>query len=155
MKEDLRVGDDGWLDFETGENFNGGGWVSVEAPLVRLLILVRSGSLLPLAKSWADNSPHDATEIELIAFCATGAGRRESTLFWDDGTDANGAATANDRAARDLRIMTTSGSFLCLSLKLGQGLAACSQSRSSRSMVSVLVLARSGLILPKKLRGVR
>src|SRR5690554_7821632 len=28
--------------------------------------------------------------------------------------EASGAATARDKAARDLRIMTTSGSFLCL-----------------------------------------
>lgn len=39
-----------WYDFETGERFAGGTTVSVEAPLDRIPVFVRAGSIIPMRK---------------------------------------------------------------------------------------------------------
>lgn len=40
-------GKDGWVDYWTGQRFNGGTWVEAETPLSRLPLFVRSGAIVP------------------------------------------------------------------------------------------------------------
>lgn len=75
----------GWCDFHTGEAFEGGRDATIEAPLGRLPVLVRSGAILPLASAWPDDAPHDSTEVELTLFAGRRAGASRRDIFFDDG----------------------------------------------------------------------
>ncbi|MBX3578793.1 MAG: hypothetical protein KF723_16465 [Rhizobiaceae bacterium] len=77
--------DGGWHDLHGGAILPGGSMASVEAPLGRLPLLVRSGAVLPLATAWPETAPHDATEIELTLFVSPGSGAAECEIFFDDG----------------------------------------------------------------------
>ncbi|MGE0500544.1 MAG: TIM-barrel domain-containing protein [Rhizobiaceae bacterium] len=77
--------DGGWHDLATGMVHSGGTAATVEAPLDRLPILVRTGAVLPLAAAWPDEAPHDATDVELTLFASGSADACERTLFFDDG----------------------------------------------------------------------
>ncbi len=60
----------GWVDYHTGAIFADGEDITLAAPLEQLPLLVRGNAVLPLARSWAIESPHDAQEIELCLFAA-------------------------------------------------------------------------------------
>ena len=40
----------GWYDFYNGEWFSGGQWITLDAPLEKLPLMVRAGAGLPLSK---------------------------------------------------------------------------------------------------------
>lgn len=75
----------GWYDYKSSNWYPGGQVIELDAPLATLPMLVRAGAVLPLASEWQQNSPHDATAIELVAFCPQGEGGHTSELFYDDG----------------------------------------------------------------------
>jgi len=75
----------GWVDFTTGEHLPGGQVANVKAPLDRLPLFVRAGAVLPLARDWLDNSPHDATVVTMAAFAGVDEGKTKGRVFFDDG----------------------------------------------------------------------
>jgi len=79
----------GWFtysgDKNDGQHQAGGQWIEAEAPLGRLPVFVRSGAVLPIAVAWHVNSPHDATEVDLVGFAGSSRGEAKSELFFDDG----------------------------------------------------------------------
>lgn len=78
----------GWFvydDAEPGEPISGGQVIETEAPLGKLPIFIRAGSVLPLATQWSLSSPHDASSVELLAFIGEQEGSREQSVFFDDG----------------------------------------------------------------------
>ena len=75
----------GWIDFATGGHLPGGQTVEVEAPLNRLPLFVRAGTVLPLAREWPDEAPHDARAITMSAFAGRGVGNSDGRFFFDDG----------------------------------------------------------------------
>lgn len=75
----------GSIDFASGKHFEGGQVVRVGAPLYRLPLFIRAGAVLPLAKEWADTSPHDATLIAMTVFPGVGDGDSQGEVFFDDG----------------------------------------------------------------------
>ena len=75
----------GWVDFHSGAALGSGKVVTLQAPLGRLPLAVRSGAILPLASAWDRQLPHDATEVTLTLFCGEGEGASERDLFFDDG----------------------------------------------------------------------
>jgi alpha-glucosidase len=75
----------GWHDYWDGEVHPGGREITCAAGLDRLPIFVRSGAVLPLARDWRDDAPHDAAHVELTLFAADAPGRSTRSLFFDDG----------------------------------------------------------------------
>jgi alpha-D-xyloside xylohydrolase len=72
----------GWLDFWTGESLAGGQTVQVDAPLSRIPLHVRAGSILPLgpAEQFVDEKPADPLELRIY-----GGADAAFTLHEDDG----------------------------------------------------------------------
>ena len=56
-----------WVTLD-GTILPGGRTARIAAPLDDLPIFVRAGAVLPLARSWPENAPHDADHVELTGF---------------------------------------------------------------------------------------
>ena len=74
----------GWFDFWSGENFPGGRTVSAAAPLERIPLHVRAGSILPLgpALQFTDEKPADPIELRVYPDADA-----DCILYEDNGTD--------------------------------------------------------------------
>lgn len=72
----------GWFDFWTGEHHDGGQTVSVAAPIERVPLLVRAGSILPLGLAQQFTGEKPADPIELRIYSGADA---DFTLYEDDG----------------------------------------------------------------------
>jgi len=72
----------GWYDFYSGEYVDGGRSCSVAAPLERMPLFVRGGSIVPFGPDiqWTDQFPAD--KIKLLVYAGADA---EFTLYEDDG----------------------------------------------------------------------
>jgi alpha-glucosidase len=79
----------GWYDFHTQKWYAGGQAVEVSAELDRLPILIQAGAVIPMAITWAPESPHDAQVIELVCYSPRSTGSRKSCFFYDDGVSWN------------------------------------------------------------------
>jgi alpha-glucosidase (family GH31 glycosyl hydrolase) len=90
----LPAGDD-WFDFFTGDVYSGGKTFVHECPLERMPLLVRAGSILPLAPpmDYSDQKPVDPLTLEVFA------GQQGATfdLYEDDGTSLDYRAGAYAR----------------------------------------------------------
>ncbi len=75
----------GWFDFHTNRQFAGGSVIEVEAPLERLPLFIRTGSVLPLTKIWKNDAPHDAQTVVMTAFPGCESGRTAGETFFDAG----------------------------------------------------------------------
>lgn len=75
----------GWYDFATGQWYSGGQWITLDAPLEKLPLLVRAGAGLPLSQRLAhvDSRADDQRELQL--FPLQGVGSARGMLFEDDG----------------------------------------------------------------------
>jgi alpha-glucosidase (family GH31 glycosyl hydrolase) len=71
-----------WVDWWTGERISGGREVTVEAPLGRIPLFVRSGSIVPLGPvmQWSDERPLDT----LVFVLHPDAGRSASLAVYED-----------------------------------------------------------------------
>lgn len=74
----------GWFDFWTGESAAGGRTISVAAPLERIPLHVRAGSILPLgpALQFTDEKPADPIELRIYP-----GADADYTLYEDEGTN--------------------------------------------------------------------
>ncbi|TWT19157.1 DUF5110 domain-containing protein [Luteimonas marina] len=72
----------GWIDFETGKRFDGGQTIVADAPLQRMPLFVRAGSIVPrtVVQQYVDEQPDAPLTIEVY----TGADGRFS-LYEDGG----------------------------------------------------------------------
>ena len=72
----------GWTDFWTGQKYDGGQTITVDAPLDQIPLHVRAGSILPFgpALQYADEKPHNPLELRVY----TGADGA-FTLYEDEG----------------------------------------------------------------------
>jgi alpha-glucosidase len=71
-----------WYDFWTGERYEGPGAVSVEAPIDRLPLFVRSGAIVPLGPVVQHLSSYAPGEITLLTYPE---GSKCFSLYEDDG----------------------------------------------------------------------
>mgnify|MGYP000113644292 CR=1 FL=1 len=57
----------GWVDFWTGEAFQGGTTVRAEAPMERIPLYAKTGSILPLGPvmEWSDQKPSEPIELRI------------------------------------------------------------------------------------------
>ncbi len=74
----------GWFDFWTGEHAAGGRTISVAAPLERIPLQVRAGSILPLGPVLEYTGEKSADPIELRIYPGSDA---DYVLYEDNGTD--------------------------------------------------------------------
>lgn len=75
---------DGWYEFDTGVYHRGGQTITVDAPLERLPLFVRAGTVIPMSRATAKNTTECTLET-LAIFPFQGAGQRELRVFEDDG----------------------------------------------------------------------
>ena len=57
-----------WIDFHTGERFSGGQSVTVEAPLCRIPLFVRAGSVLPIGPALESTADFRREDVELWVY---------------------------------------------------------------------------------------
>jgi alpha-D-xyloside xylohydrolase len=105
----------GWFDFWTGEQFDGERMVSVAAPVERIPLFARAGSILPLGPTlqFTDEKPADPFELRIYA-----GADADYALYEDDGSsyayEHGTRATIPlhwDNAAKMLHIGAREGSF--------------------------------------------
>jgi alpha-D-xyloside xylohydrolase len=67
LERTVHLPDAAWYDFWTGRRFEGGRTVAMPAPLERMPVLVRAGSILPMGphKQWHDEVPDDPIELRV------------------------------------------------------------------------------------------
>ncbi|PHI32327.1 glycoside hydrolase family 31 protein [Budvicia aquatica] len=75
----------GWYCFYTGEWFTGGQTIVVPAPLERLPLLVRAGSVLPASRCLCSTQLAKEQVRELYLFPQQGSGSSSGDIFEDDG----------------------------------------------------------------------
>ncbi len=92
----------GWIEFYTGRHFDGGRSTRADASLEKLPLFVRAGSVLPLAKNWPEESPHDASVVTMTAFPGIKNGQASGETFFDGGNGwgykTDGASLVEHRA---------------------------------------------------------
>ncbi len=72
-----------WYDFWSGDRYSGEAYINAAAPLNRLPLFVRAGTILPLEKTGEYVTANQAAEkIELNCYCGTAGSCR---LYFDDG----------------------------------------------------------------------
>lgn len=100
-----------WIDFWTGEGFEGGGSIYADAPLDRIPLYVRAGTLLPMEQ--------DGT-LELHLF---GAGEGRAPVYVDGGDGYGGGALVHFDLSRegDDRLVVTCGDDWPFPMTRGDG----------------------------------
>ncbi|MBQ3657693.1 MAG: DUF5110 domain-containing protein [Bacteroidales bacterium] len=75
-----------WVDFFTGEVFEGGQTITVNAPIEKMPIFIKQGSILPLSEvgQYADEKANGDLEIRIYA-----GSDGEFTLYEDEGDNLN------------------------------------------------------------------
>jgi Alpha-glucosidases, family 31 of glycosyl hydrolases len=81
----LPANDSGWYDFYSGVWYAPGQWVTLDAPLETLPLLVRAGAGLPMSERISHVDAKADTTRELKLFPVKGTGRSHGLLFEDDG----------------------------------------------------------------------
>jgi alpha-D-xyloside xylohydrolase len=109
----LPAGDD-WIDFWTGQTLHGGQTITTDAPLDRIPILVKAGSILPMGPVVQSASePEDPLEIRIYS------GKDADFTLYEDNGDGyayeHGASTTIhlhwDNARKLLSVGDRSGTF--------------------------------------------
>jgi alpha-D-xyloside xylohydrolase len=77
-----------WYDFNTGQFYTGGQSLTAEAPLSRMPMFVRAGSILPVGPALQYTGEHPATPITLYVY----AGANGSFSLYEDDGLSNGYA---------------------------------------------------------------
>jgi alpha-glucosidase len=75
----------GWYDFYTGQWFSGNQTITLPAPLERLPLLVKAGSVLPTSDRIAYSNSQEDTTRNLEIFPLQGTGNTSVSVFDDDG----------------------------------------------------------------------
>lgn len=80
---------EGWYAFDANSHdaqwYAGGESITLDAPVGFLPVFIRGGAVLPIAKHWDNNAPHNATELALTVFVSGESGQSSERLFCDDG----------------------------------------------------------------------
>ena len=111
----LNLPGNGWYDFWTGTRLKGGRVIDATAPLDRLPLYVRAGSIVPMGpdEEWSTQKPADPIELRVYRG-ASG----DFTLYEDEGDNYNYEKGAYaiipfhwDDPSRTLTVRTNKGSF--------------------------------------------
>jgi len=105
----------GWYDFWTGEKVEGGRHIQADAPLSKLPLYVRAGSIVPLgpAMEWTTEKPADPIELRIYP-----GADGDFTLYEDENDNYNYEKGAHatialhwDDGAKTLTVGSREGSF--------------------------------------------
>ena len=75
-----------WLDWDTWERFSGGRTITVDAPIHKIPMFIKSGSIIPLAQPALRATPEMFSHITLLVEASTPS---TFTLYQDDGCTRN------------------------------------------------------------------
>ena len=70
-----------WIDYQTSRRYAGGTWHTIEAGPVAAVVLVRAGTLLPLAELAQSTASLDWKHVELAAYPGSGGGGASGLLY--------------------------------------------------------------------------
>ncbi|GAL27303.1 alpha-glucosidase [Vibrio variabilis] len=84
----------GWYDYYTGQWYSAGTTVTLAAPLERIPLLARAGSVIPISERIANADASKDDRRGLNIYPVLGVGRSQCTLFDDDG-ETNGYQSGN------------------------------------------------------------
>jgi alpha-D-xyloside xylohydrolase len=105
----------GWFDFYSGKKYNGGQTVSVDAPLERIPLFVKEGSIIPAGPVVQYTSEKPADPLTIYVFPGKNA---SFNLYEDEGTNYNyekgqfsNIAMSYDEATRTLTFGERQGAF--------------------------------------------
>lgn len=76
-----------WFEFDTAIAHQGNQTIKVKASLEKLPIFVHAGAIIPLAKSYTINQPHEAQALEIALYPDMENGNSQHQIFWDNGDD--------------------------------------------------------------------
>jgi alpha-D-xyloside xylohydrolase len=76
----------GWINFWTGEHFDGGQTIKTEASLPTIPLFVKSGSIIPMGKFMQYSNEKEADTLEIRVYAGENA---EFQLYEDEGTNYN------------------------------------------------------------------
>lgn len=62
-----------WIDYQTGEVYKGGSWATIAAGDIPIIVLVRSGAIIPQVEPAASLDFVNWEEVEAVAYSADGA----------------------------------------------------------------------------------
>jgi alpha-glucosidase len=82
-KRNIRLPEGVWYDYWTGKKYSGPQYVTVDAPIDRLPLFVKGGSIIPTQQivQYSDQEPIDPLTIEIYP-----AEKSSSVMYEDDGT---------------------------------------------------------------------
>jgi alpha-D-xyloside xylohydrolase len=103
-----------WYDFWTGEHVAGGRSLTVQAPLERIPLFIKAGTVLPLAQPTLNTDDPASRRLNVLVF---GNGSRAATLFEDDG----GWSPALDSVRLEWNATEKSGSMVRSNQSTAQG----------------------------------
>ncbi|MCG9789949.1 glycoside hydrolase family 31 protein [Vibrio mediterranei] len=86
--------EDGWYDFYTGQWYSAGNTISVAAPLERIPLLARAGSVIPTSARIANANAQKDDRRGLNIYPLQGVGQTQCSIFDDDG-ESNGYLAGN------------------------------------------------------------
>lgn len=75
----------GWFDFHSGQWFDGGQEIKLDAPLDRLPFLARAGSMVPVDRRYSE-APEGGSGRRLLLYPAPDEGQSSVRVLEDDGT---------------------------------------------------------------------
>ncbi|MDQ6421455.1 glycoside hydrolase family 31 protein [Paenibacillus sp. LHD-117] len=70
-----------WIDFQTDQTYAGGKWYDIEAGTIPIIILVRSGSIIPQVKPAAHTRAIDWNEVDFKIYKANGQESCEGNYY--------------------------------------------------------------------------
>lgn len=76
----------GWFDFWTGNYFEGGQTIQAEAPLDKIPLFIKSGSIVPMGKAVQHSNQNSNKELDIYIFEGNNG---ELTLYEDEGNNYN------------------------------------------------------------------
>ena len=113
--------DEGWFDYFSFEFISTGGWVTIEAPINKIPIIIRGGTLIPKLKV-VFNQPHLASIAEIILFPSKSNisfSQKNLPLIFDDGETKDYEKNKNLVLTPHIKI--EKNNLLLLFNKIGKG----------------------------------
>ena len=77
--------DEIWYDFWTNQSYDGGQWIEVEAPIHRIPLFVRKGTILPVCEAIKSSNNLHSENLSLYVY-----GEDASAIIYEDAGDGYG-----------------------------------------------------------------
>jgi alpha-D-xyloside xylohydrolase len=85
MSRDVYLPPGGWIDYQTGERYEGGSWRRMNAGAVPIVVLAREGAVIPRVATAQSTAAIDWNKVELVRFGETDAASTARVVLPDGG----------------------------------------------------------------------